>query len=45
MAKKNEIIDELIKDSLGIKSMQTLGHFFIKFPDGNYALIIYNLSE
>ena len=38
MIKQNLIIDELIEDILKIKSMQTLGHYFIKAPDGTYVL-------
>ena len=39
MAKKNIIIDEFIENAFQIKSMQTLGHYFIKSPNGTYALV------
>ena len=44
MAKKNMIIDELINNALQIKSMRTYGHYFVKSPNGTYALVIYNKS-
>ena len=45
MIKKNLIIDELIEEVFKIKSMQTLGHFFIKSPDGTYALVSHIISK
>ena len=39
MAKKNKIIDEFIENAVEIKSMKILGHYFIKSPDGIYALV------
>jgi hypothetical protein len=44
MAKKNMIIDEFINNALQIKSMRTYGHYFVKSPNGTYALVIYNKS-
>ena len=45
MAKKNMIIDEFIKNALQIKSMQTLGHYFIKSPNGTYAFVSCDASS
>ena len=42
MAKKNIIINEFIENVFQIKSMQTLGHYFIKSPNGTYALVSHN---
>ena len=45
MAKKSIIIDEFIKNAFEIKSMQTLGHYFVKSPNGTYALVIYDKTS
>ena len=45
MIKNNNIINELIENVLKINSMQNLGHFFIKAPDGKYRLVIYIIDE
>ena len=39
MIKENNIIDKFLEDILKIKSLENLGHFFIKAPNGNYGLI------
>ena len=45
MIKNNNIIDELIENAFKIKSLNTLGHFFIKAPNGTYGLVIYIIKE
>ena len=45
MAKKNIIIEEFIENALQIKSKQTLGHYFIKSPNGSYALVIIEIGK
>ena len=45
MIKNNKIIDDLIEDIFKIKSMNTLGHFFIKAPDGTYGLVVHVIKE
>ena len=45
MINKNEIIDDIIDKAFKLKSIQTLGHFFIKAPNGNYALINHIVAE
>ena len=45
MIKKNEIINEFIEDAFKIKSMQTLGHYFIKSPNGTYVIVSHHKSE
>ena len=45
MAKKNTIIDEFIENAHQIKSMQTVGHYFIKSPNGTYVLLSYDKSS
>ena len=42
MAKKSIIIDEFIKNAFRIKSMQALGHYFVKSPNGTYALVSFD---
>ena len=42
MAKKNLIINEFIENAFQIKSMQTIGHYFIKSPNGTFALVSHN---
>ena len=45
MIAKNKIIDELIDKVYKIKSILSLGHLFIKAPDGTYTLIINIINE
>ena len=45
MAKKSIIIDEFIKNAFQIKSMQAFGHYFVKSPNGTYALVIYDKTS
>ena len=45
MIKKNIIIDEFIEDALKIKLFHNLGHYFIKSPNGTYALVSYIKSK
>ena len=41
MIKEAIIIDEFIENAFDIKSYHRLGHFFIKSPNGTYALVCY----
>ena len=45
MIKKNIIIDEFIEDAFKIKTNHNLGHYFIKSPNGTYALVSYIKSK
>ena len=45
MIKRNIIINELIEDASKIKLYHTLGHYFIKSPNGTYALVSYIKSK
>ena len=42
---KNNIIDKILENVYKIKSMEKLGHFFIKAPDGTYGLVIHIINE
>lgn len=44
MIKKKKFINEFIENAFQIKSMQTLGHYFIKSPNGTYTLVSHNKS-
>ena len=45
MAKKNIFINEFIEDSFKIKSTQTIGHYFIKSPNGTYVIVSRNKTS
>ena len=45
MIKQNIIIDEFIENALKIKYIHSLGHYFIKSPNGTYALVSYIKSK
>ena len=45
MIENNKIMDEFLKKAYEIKSMLSLGHFFIKAPDGTYGLVIKVIAE
>lgn len=45
MIKNKNIIDDLIEDIFKLKSMQNLGHFFIKAHDGTYGLVAHIIKE
>ena len=45
MIQNNNIMDELLQNVYKIKSKLSLGHFFIKAPDGKYGLVINVINE
>ena len=45
MIKNNKIINEFIEDAVKIKTKHSLGHFFIKSPNGTYELVSYKKSK
>ena len=45
MIQKNDINDEFIKKVSSIKSSNERGHFLIKSPNGNYALVSYIIDD
>ena len=45
MIKRNIIINEFIEEALKIKLSNNLGHYFIKSPNGTYALVSYIKSK
>ena len=45
MIQKNDINDEFIKKISNVKSSYERGHFLIKSPNGNYALVSYVIDD
>ena len=45
MIERKNIMDEFLQKAYEIKSMYSLGHFFIKAPNGTYGLVIYIIDE
>ena len=45
MIQKNDINDEFIKKISNVKSSYERGHFLIKSPNGNYALVSYIIDD
>ena len=45
MIKNNNIMNGLIEEVLKLKSLQTLGHYFIKSPNGTYSIVIHDKSK